>query len=84
VLDSDDYQQHRLIKNLGPEPLTDEFDGQWLKSKAKNKTQAVKNFIMDGKTLSVWAIFMPRNRYSVPAFIRPERPGAFQLSAWRV
>lgn len=51
VLDTDDYQQHRLIKKLGPEPLTEAFNGQWLKSKAKDKTQAVKNFIMDGKNV---------------------------------
>ena len=51
ILDSDDYLQHKLIKNLGPEPLTDEFDGQWLKIKSKNKTQAIKNFIMDGKNV---------------------------------
>ena len=51
VLDTDDYKQHRLIKNLGPEPLTESFNGQWFKSKAKNKTQAVKNFIMDGKNV---------------------------------
>lgn len=49
VLDSADYHQHKLIKNLGPEPLTEEFKGQLLKTKSNNKTQAVKNFIMDGK-----------------------------------
>jgi len=49
ILDSVDYKQHKLIKNLGPEPLTDAFDGLLLKCKAKNKTQAIKNYIMDGK-----------------------------------
>ena len=49
VLDSDDYLNHKLIKNLGPEPLTNEFSANYLKIKAKNKTQAIKNFIMDGK-----------------------------------
>ena len=49
VLDTDDYLQHKLIKNLGPEPLESEFNGKLLKTKSKNKTQAVKNFIMDGK-----------------------------------
>lgn len=48
VLDSQDYLNHKLIKNLGPEPLTPEFNGKLLKLKSKNKTQAVKNFIMDG------------------------------------
>ncbi len=51
ILDSEDYLKHKLIKNLGPEPLSDEFNGAMLKTKAKNKTQAVKNFIMDGKVV---------------------------------
>ncbi len=51
VLDSQDYLNHKLIKNLGPEPLTDEFNGKLLKQKSTNKTQAVKNFIMDGKVV---------------------------------
>lgn len=49
VLDTHDVSTHKLIKNLGPEPLTDNFSGKYLKNKSKNKTQAVKNFIMDGK-----------------------------------
>jgi formamidopyrimidine-DNA glycosylase len=49
VLDAQDYSQHKLIISLGPEPLHGIFDGKYLKNKAKNKTQAVKNFIMDGK-----------------------------------
>ncbi len=49
VLDSEDYLNHKLIKNLGPEPLNNEFDGKYLKKKSINKTQAIKNFIMDGR-----------------------------------
>lgn len=48
VLDTMDYHNHKLIKNLGPEPLEADFDGQYLKKKSLNKTQAIKNFIMDG------------------------------------
>ncbi len=51
ILDTQDYIKHKLIKHLGPEPLTDEFNGKLLKTKAKNKTLAVKNFIMDGKVV---------------------------------
>jgi len=51
ILDSQDYLNHKLIKNLGPEPLSDKFDGAMFKTKANNKTQAVKNFIMDGKVV---------------------------------
>lgn len=51
VLDTQDYIEHKLIKHLGPEPLTEGFNGKVLKTKAKNKTLAVKNFIMDGKVV---------------------------------
>ena len=44
-------QLHELMANLGPEPLTDEFDGQRLFDLSRNKTQAVKNFIMDNKVV---------------------------------
>jgi len=38
---------HPLLKNLGPEPLTDGFDGKFLHTQAKNRKTAVKSFIMD-------------------------------------
>ncbi len=38
---------HKLIKQLGPEPLNEEFNGEWLYTRSRNRTQAVKNFIMD-------------------------------------
>ncbi len=39
--------KHRLLIHLGPEPLSTEFTGQWLKTLAQNRTVAVKNFIMN-------------------------------------
>lgn len=36
-----------LLANLGPEPLTDAFDGERLFSLSRGKSVAVKNFIMD-------------------------------------
>ncbi len=42
-----DPLQHKLIKDLGPEPLSDDFNGQWLYKKSRKRTQAIKNFIMD-------------------------------------
>lgn len=39
--------EHNLLRKLGPEPLTDKFDGQWLKAHSENKQLAVKNFIMN-------------------------------------
>jgi formamidopyrimidine-DNA glycosylase len=38
---------HPLFKNLGPEPLTAEFNGSWLYALARNRKTPVKSFIMD-------------------------------------
>jgi formamidopyrimidine-DNA glycosylase len=42
-----DPLQHKLIKHLGPEPLSKDFNGQWLYKESRKRTQAIKNFIMD-------------------------------------
>lgn len=39
--------QHKLIKNLGPEPLSDDFNTEYLFHKLKNKKQCIKNSLMD-------------------------------------
>lgn len=36
-----------LLAKLGPEPLSDSFTGEYLYQKSRNKTVAVKNFIMN-------------------------------------
>lgn len=41
-----DESQHKLFASLGPEPLTEEFDGQRLFDLSRGKQVAVKNFIM--------------------------------------
>jgi len=40
-------EQHKLLKNLGPEPLAKEFDGAYLFARSRKRKLAVKNFIMD-------------------------------------
>ncbi|MFM1897622.1 MAG: hypothetical protein RLZZ385_2696 [Pseudomonadota bacterium] len=42
-----DVTRHPLLKDLGPEPLTDAFDGDFLYQASRGKSVAVKNFIMD-------------------------------------
>lgn len=44
-----DPLQHRLLKNLGPEPLHGEFDGEWLYARSRGRSGAVKNFLMDSR-----------------------------------
>jgi len=42
---------HKLLASLGPEPLSDDFDGERLFTLSRNRNVALKNFIMDGKTV---------------------------------
>jgi len=39
--------QHKLLRNLGPEPLTDDFDGNLLWHLSRGRRVAVKQFIMN-------------------------------------
>lgn len=38
---------HTLLKNLGPEPLSDLFSGGYLYQRSRNRSLSIKNFIMD-------------------------------------
>lgn len=42
-----DPHEHPLLKNLGPEPLSDAFDGDYLFEKSRKRRVAVKLFIMN-------------------------------------
>ncbi|WP_423821596.1 bifunctional DNA-formamidopyrimidine glycosylase/DNA-(apurinic or apyrimidinic site) lyase [Salinisphaera sp. SPP-AMP-43] len=42
-----DPSQFALLARLGPEPLSDDFDGAWLKARSAGRRIAVKAFIMD-------------------------------------
>lgn len=44
---SDDVANHWLLKNLGPEPLGEDFDGRYLWEKSRGRRVAVKQFIMN-------------------------------------
>lgn len=44
---TDDTVDHPLIKELGPEPLSDDFNGRMLFQRSRNKQTPIKSFIMD-------------------------------------
>tara|TARA_B100001167_G_scaffold47733_2_gene27592 strand:+ start:1961 stop:2524 length:564 start_codon:yes stop_codon:yes gene_type:complete len=44
-------ESHPLLKSLGPEPLSDELDGEYLYRKSRKKVASVKVFIMDAKVV---------------------------------
>lgn len=47
----EDIDQHKLIQHLGPEPLTDAFDADYLYTCAQKRSVSVKQFIMDAQVV---------------------------------
>ncbi len=67
-----DQVEGTVFKTAGPEPFSEEFGGRYLYEKARNKTQPVKNFIMDSRTVvGVGNIYANESLFG--AGIRPTR-----------
>jgi formamidopyrimidine-DNA glycosylase len=47
VLWTNDWAEHALINKLGPEPLSEEFDAEYLYILAKHRKLAIKQFLMN-------------------------------------
>jgi|TARA_B110000037_G_scaffold222497_2_gene297620 formamidopyrimidine-DNA glycosylase len=68
----EDPYSHKLIKNLGPEPLNDEFDAKYLFIRLKSKKQCIKNAIMNSNiVVGVGNIYASEALYD--SGIRPNR-----------
>ncbi|HKJ05355.1 MAG TPA: bifunctional DNA-formamidopyrimidine glycosylase/DNA-(apurinic or apyrimidinic site) lyase [Geopsychrobacteraceae bacterium] len=66
-------EDHPLLSRLGPEPLSDEFDGISLHQKSRKRKLTVKQFIMDQKVVvGVGNIYASEALFM--AGIRPDRP----------
>jgi formamidopyrimidine-DNA glycosylase len=64
--------QHALIRHMGPEPLTDAFNADYLVKLARKRSAPVKNFLMDGRiVVGVGNIYAVEALYR--AGIRPMR-----------
>lgn len=62
-----------LLAKLGPEPLTAEFTGEYLWQQSRNRTKAVKTFIMDNAiVVGVGNIYANESLFM--AGIRPQAP----------
>jgi len=48
---SENVSNHKLLNSLGPEPLTSDFNFEYLKNKLKHKNIGIKKFIMDSKNV---------------------------------
>ncbi|GAB1260923.1 bifunctional DNA-formamidopyrimidine glycosylase/DNA-(apurinic or apyrimidinic site) lyase [Aurantivibrio plasticivorans] len=46
-----DPYQHDLLRDLGPEPLTDDFTGEYLFSRSRKRKVPIKQLIMDSKVV---------------------------------
>lgn len=44
-------EENALLVNLGPEPLTDEFNAEYLFTRSRRSAKPVKTWIMDGRVL---------------------------------
>ncbi|GAB3746055.1 bifunctional DNA-formamidopyrimidine glycosylase/DNA-(apurinic or apyrimidinic site) lyase [Lysobacter olei] len=44
-------EQHELLRDLGPEPLSDAFDGDYLFTRSRKRVAPVKSFLMDQKVV---------------------------------
>ena len=65
-------EQHPLLAKLGPEPLTDDFDGDYLYQRSRKRKIAVKQFIMDNHVVvGVGNIYANESLFS--AGIHPQR-----------
>jgi formamidopyrimidine-DNA glycosylase len=68
----DDPEKHKLLKGLGPEPLSDDLDGSYLFEASRGRKLAVKQFIMDSKiVVGVGNIYASESLFL--AAIRPQR-----------
>lgn len=47
ILWAEDWTQHALIQHLGPEPLSELFDADYLYQKSRKRKASIKQFVMD-------------------------------------
>ena len=74
---------HELLQDLGPEPLSDEFDGDFLFARSRGRKAPVKVFLMDQKiVVGVGNIYAAEALFA--AGISPLRPaGRVSLERYR-
>ena len=70
--EKDNPEQHKLLINLGPEPLDDVFNADLLFEKSRKRKTSIKQFIMDAKiVVGVGNIYASESLFL--AGIRPSR-----------
>lgn len=73
LLWSPEPARHRLLKDLGPEPLSGDFSGDYLYEKSRGRKRAIKEFLMDSHVVAgIGNIYANESLFL--AGIRPTRP----------
>ncbi|MEA1062831.1 bifunctional DNA-formamidopyrimidine glycosylase/DNA-(apurinic or apyrimidinic site) lyase [Erwinia sp. HR93] len=63
---------HRVLAHLGPEPLSEAFNGEWLRAKSIRKKSAIKPWLMDNQlVVGVGNIYASESLFA--AGIHPDR-----------
>jgi len=63
---------HKLLKNLGPEPLTDDFTAEYLYQQSRSRKVSIKTFLMNSQiVVGVGNIYASESLFS--AGINPKR-----------
>ncbi|MGR5319948.1 bifunctional DNA-formamidopyrimidine glycosylase/DNA-(apurinic or apyrimidinic site) lyase [Vibrio sp. DNB22_19_1] len=77
-------ESHAVLAHMGPEPLTEEFNADYVAEKAKGKRVAVKQFIMDNKiVVGVGNIYANESLFK--SRIHPTRPaGKLTRKEWQL
>lgn len=71
--DAQDLPTHPMLAGLGPEPLSDDFDGAYLYGLCSTRKQPIKPLLMDQKwVVGVGNIYASESLFS--SHILPERP----------
>ncbi|EDZ1002706.1 bifunctional DNA-formamidopyrimidine glycosylase/DNA-(apurinic or apyrimidinic site) lyase [Salmonella enterica subsp. enterica serovar Montevideo] len=67
-----ELEGHNVLAHLGPEPLSDEFNGEYLQQKCAKKKMAIKPWLMDNKlVVGVGNIYASESLFA--AGIHPDR-----------
>tara|TARA_Y100000816_G_C25790383_1_gene414251 strand:- start:165 stop:635 length:471 start_codon:yes stop_codon:yes gene_type:complete len=71
---TDDFENHFLIRNLGVEPLSEKFSGEYLYSKIRRSNATIKSLLMN-QNLVVGIGNIYANEILFDAKVRPKRRG---------
>ena len=73
LVSNEEVDNHKMIKNLGPEPLSEEFNADYLQKEFLNKSMNIKTAMMDNKiVVGVGNIYINESLFE--SSISPLRP----------